>query len=492
MPETASTSPLHRRQYLGLFLGPLGMIFLLTLSPPIGLDTAAWHTAAITLLMAIWWITEAIPIPITALLPLVLFPLLGIADIQETALPYANPLIFLFMGGFMIALAIQRCGLHQRLAYFILSHIGISPAATLGGFMAVSAFLSLWLSNTATTMLMLPIACSVIEGLRVAKTAASLPPSPFAVALLLGIAYSASIGGLGTLVGTAPNALLAGFVLETYGFELGFAEWMLLAAPFLLILLAFAWLILTRVAFSSFHREHSDQRAPMRQALQQLGPVSRAERRVSMVFALVAILWLLRPLMETLVPSVTLNDPGIALFGAMLLFLIPLDWRRGCFLMDWATAEQLPWGTLLLFGGGLSLAAGINHTGLASWLGENFTLLSGLPAWLILLGIVAVVIFLTELTSNTATTSIFLPILGSVALSLGQPPLQLLIPVTLAVSCAFMMPVATPPNAIVFSTDLVSIPQMARAGFYLNLASMIIITGVSYWWVPVLFPSPLP
>ncbi|ABA58900.1 Sodium/sulphate symporter [Nitrosococcus oceani ATCC 19707] len=491
MPETATTPLAHRRQYLGFILGPLVMISLLTLSPPTGLDIAAWQTAAITLLMAIWWITEALPIPVTALLPLVLFPLLGIADIQETAIPYANPLIFLFMGGFIIALAIERCGLHRRLAYCILSCMGISPAATLGGFMVVSAFLSLWISNTATTMLMLPIACSVIEGLRGTKAAAPLS-SPFAVALLLGIAYSASIGGLGTLVGTVPNALLAGFVLETYGFELGFAEWMLLAAPFLLVLLVFAWFMLTQVVFSGFHREHGDQRVPMRQALRQLGPVSRAERRVTMVFALVAILWLLRPLIATLAPNVALNDPGIALFGAMLLFLIPLDWRRGRFLMDWKTAEQLPWGTLLLFGGGLSLAASINNTGLASWLGGNLTLLSGLPAWLILLGIVAVVIFLTELTSNTATTSIFLPILGSVALSLGQPPLQLLIPVTLAVSCAFMMPVATPPNAIVFGTGLVSIPQMARAGFYLNLASMIIITGVSYWWVPVLFTSPLP
>ncbi|QBQ53168.1 SLC13 family permease [Nitrosococcus wardiae] len=491
MAKSIAEYPYHRRQYIGLILGPLVMVSLLLLPSPAGLDIEGWQTAAVALLMAIWWITEALPIPVTALLPLVLFPLFGIADIREAAIPYANPLIFLFMGGFIIALGMQRCGLHRRLAYFILSHMGASPAATLGGFMAASAFLSLWISNTATAMLMLPIAISVIEGLRATKESAPLS-SPFAVALLLGTAYGASIGGLGTLVGTAPNALLAGFVLETYGLQLGFAEWMLLAAPFLLVLLTLAWLILTQVVFPGLHKEHGDQRVQMRQALKQLGPVSQAERRVSMVFALVAILWLLRPLIETMAPYLALNDPGIALFGAILLFLIPIDWQRGHFLMDWPTAEQLPWGTLLLFGGGLSLAASISDTGLANWLGDSFTLLSGLPPWVILLGIVAVVIFLTELTSNTATTSVFLPILGSVALSLGQPPLQLLIPVTLAVSCAFMMPVATPPNAIVFGTGLISTPQMARAGFYLNLAGMISITGISYWWVPLIFSPPLP
>jgi solute carrier family 13 (sodium-dependent dicarboxylate transporter), member 2/3/5 len=467
------------------------MVWLLILPPPAGLSAAAWHTAAVALLMTLWWITEALPLPITALLPLLLFPPLGIAEINQAAIPYANPLIFLFLGGLIIALAMQRCGLHQRIAYFILSHRGASPAGTLGSFMATSAFLSLWISNTATTMLMLPIAISVIEGVREMETPSS-SSAPFAAALLLGTAYAASIGGLGTLVGTAPNALLAGFVLEAYHWEIGFVEWMVLSVPTLMVLLGLTWLILTRVIFPELHAAHGDQRAQMRVTLQQLGPLSQAERRVSTVFAGVATLWILRPVIDHWVPAIALNDSGIALLGAILLFLIPADRQSGDFLMDWRTAEQLPWGTLLLFGGGLSLAASISHTGLAGWLGNNLVGLSSLPTWLILLSIVSLVIFLTELTSNTATTAIFLPLIGSVALGLGQPPLQLLVPVTLAVSCAFMMPVATPPNAIVFSSGLISISQMVRAGFLLNLASIVWIAGISYWALPTVFSILLP
>ncbi len=430
--------------------------------------------------MAVWWICESIPIPITALLPLVLFPMLGVGEIRATAAPYANPLIFLFLGGFLIALGMERWNLHRRMALNIIRVIGTEPKAIIIGFMVAGAFLSMWVSNSATAMMMLPIGLSVIaltkpsgDGLAVAHDYHN-----FAVVLMLGIAYGCSVGGLGTLIGTPPNALLAGFLNETYGLQIGFAQWMMVGVPLVIVGLPIVYLVLTRVVFPIKLKELSGGKDLIQSELKQLGPITMPERLVAFVFVGVAVLWMTRPLLSDWLPG--LSDAGIAIIGAVLLFAMPVNLREGEFVMDWETAKRMPWDVLLLFGGGLTLASGIKRTGLAEWIGMN---LNGVGAWPIILVILAIsfiIIMLTELTSNTATAAAFLPILASVAIGIGQDPMMLLVPATLAASCAFMMPVATPPNAIVYSSGTMTIPEMARAGLVLNIMFSIIITTLAY------------
>ena len=474
------------RPQIGLALGPVLFLTMLLLPAPEGLSPAGWRVAATAALMATWWITEAIPIPATALLPLVLFPILGIEGITETAAPYANPLIFLFMGGFMIALAMQRWELHRRVALSIINVIGTRPQAVIAGFMASAAFLSMWVSNTATAVMMLPIALSVVELSRTSETGAVVAEyQHFATALVLGIAYACNIGGVGTLIGTPPNALLAGFMNETYGVEIGFAEWMLVGLPIVCIGLPLTYLVLTRLAFPFQVETLPGGDQLVQRELDKLGPLSRPEYLVGLIFLTTAALWIFRPLLEGLVPG--LSDAGIAIFGAVLLFTLPVNWSEGAFLLDWETTRQLPWDVLILFGGGLSLASAIDRTGLAGWIG---TALSGVAAWpivLIVLLLSAVVIMLTELTSNTATAAAFLPIMASVAIGIGQSPLLLVVPVALAASCAFMLPVATPPNAIVYGSGAVTIPQMARAGLWLNVIFVGLITALTYTLVVWIF-----
>jgi sodium-dependent dicarboxylate transporter 2/3/5 len=440
------------------------------------------HVAAVAVLMAVWWMTEAIPIPATALFPLVLFPLLGAGKMREVAAPYANPLVFLFMGGFMMALAMQRWGLHRRIALHIIRATGTRPSSLLAGFMASAAFLSMWVSNTATAMMMLPIGLSVIE--LTGETASSgRGRNSFAVALLLGIAYACSIGGLGTLIGTPPNAFMAGFLSETYHREIGFAQWMAVGVPVVVLALPLTFWVLTRVLFTLRSQPLSGGAELIARQLEAIGPMSRAEKMVAGVFVLTAGAWVFRPLLGVWI--VGLSDAGIAVSAAILLFLLPLDLRRGEFLLNWAWARRVPWDVLLLFGGGLSLAAAIQRTGLAAWMAHA---LQGLAAWptpLIVIAATALIIFLTELTSNTATAAAFLPILASVAEGIGRDPLLLVVPGALAASCAFMLPVATPPNAIVYGSHRISIPEMARAGLILNLLFIVLITVVTFTIVPL-------
>lgn len=466
------------RQRAGLVLGVLIPASMLLLPAPPGMPDVAWRTAAVGALMAIWWVTEALPIPVTALVPLILFAPLGILPMTRAAAPYSNPIIFLFMGGFVIALAMERWNLHRRLALIVVRAMGVSPPALVLSFMVATAFLSMWVSNTATAVMMLPIGLSVIRLVRPGAEYGEGRPVDFnfAVALMLGIAYAASIGGLATLIGTPPNALLAGFMLEAYGVEIGFAQWMMVGLPLTVVTLPLGWILLTRVVYPIRIREIPGGREAIERAYRALGPVAWPEKAVAAVFGATALLWITRPLLDGVVPG--LHDAGIAIGAALALFVIPAGRDQG-FLMDWKTAETLPWGVLVLFGGGLSLAEGVQTSGLAEYIGGAVSG-TALPALLMVVAITAVIIFLTELTSNTATAAAFLPLVAGIAIGLGQNPLLLAVPAALAASCAFMMPVATPPNAIVYGSGYVSIPQMVRAGWWLNLLFVLAITVITY------------
>ncbi|MCH7852857.1 MAG: SLC13/DASS family transporter [Proteobacteria bacterium] len=452
---------------------------------PDDLATPAWRTAAMGSWMAIWWATEAVPIAVTALLPLVLFPLLGIASIQDTSAPFANKVIYLFLGGFIVALAMQRWDLHRRIALTVLQHTGGSGRSLVGGFMLASAFLSMWVMNTSTTMMMLPIAVSIIavihdsvEGLD------DKAKRDFQYSLLLGVAYAATIGGMSTLVGTAPNAMLAAFMLETYGTEIDFARWMMIGVPLSAVMLPLAWLTLTRWVFKVDFITSGDGRAALKRMKDELGPITVPEKRIGIVFIALALTWIMRPLLVKLPGLGALDDSGIAMAGAISLFLIPSGERSDPLLIRWHYIEKLPWSILLLFGGGLTLAAAVSKTGLAAWLGSGLAGLGALPIAALVLAVAIMIIFLTELTSNIATTATFLPVVGAIAIESGMNPILLTIPVTLAASCAFMLPVATPPNAIVFGSGLLTIPKMARAGFVLNLIAIVLVTIVALTLAP--------
>jgi len=473
----------------GLIGGLVVFALMLALPQPEGMSPAGWRTAAVAMLMAVWWISEALPVAATALAPIALFPLLGVAPIRAATAPYADPLIFLFMGGFMIAIALERWNLHRRIALNVLRVFGTRPAALVAGFMTATAALSMWVSNTATAVMMLPIGLSVI-GLLHRGDISALPPEQdrnFGLALLLGIAYGASIGGLGTLIGTPPNALLAAYMAQTFGVTVGFGQWMLLGVPVSLVLLAFAWLVLTRLAFPLGGAAIAGADTVIARELGSLGPMSAAEKRVAAVFAATGLAWVFRPALVDAFPELPLSDTGIAVLAALALFLVPVEARKGRFLMNWTWAVRLPWGVLILFGGGLSLASAISATGLAGWIGEVLTGGQHWPPLLIIVTVTAVVVFLTEITSNTATAAVFLPVVGSFAVAIGAAPVQLAVPVALAASCAFMMPVATPPNAIVFSSGHVTIPDMAKAGLWLNLIAIVWLSAAAYALVLVVF-----
>ena len=474
--------------WIGRVGGPVAAIAVYLFLPEGDGLTAEGHVvAAFGVLMAVFWMTEALPLPATSLLPLVLFPMSGVLTFSETAAPYANKFIFLFLGGFMIARAIERWGLHRRIALVTVLAVGTEPVRLVGGFMLATAGLSMWISNTASTMLMLPIAVSSI-GLLASqreKTAKrkidQAAGDNFATCLLLGVAYAASIGGVSTLIGTPPNAFMAGF-LEEKGVTIGFAQWMAVGVPISATFLVITWLMLTRWIYPVSNQEFPGGRQLIQRELAALGRVSRGEWTVLGVFLTTALMWIVRkPLTDWTwltqqMPAVkNLNDAVIAMTGALALFAIPVDRKRGLFALDWESAEKLPWGVLLIFGGGLSLAAAVGKCGLTEWIGGWVGSMGGLPVLAIIAAVVVIVIFLTELTSNIATTAAFLPILYGVALGLGVQEMMLIVPATLAASCAFMLPVATPPNAIVFASGHLTVGKMVRAGLWLNLIGIALI-----------------
>ncbi len=478
----------------GLAAAPLAAAVVYFLIPPaatgaggelVGLSDAGRAVAAVGVLMAVLWLTEALPVPATALMPLAAIPLLtgGELTIRQVAAPYAHPNIYLFLGGFLIALSMQTWGVHRRLALYIILLVGSRPSRVVLGFMTASAALSMWISNTATVIMMLPIALSVIELVR-QRLGSEAPPRgetfPFALCLLLGTAYGASIGGVATKIGTPPNLEMMAFVSDSYGREISFAQWVPVGLGPRAAFLPLAWLVLTRVAFPLRIREVPGGRELIRGELTGMGPMTGPEKAVLVIFASTAFLWTTRSwLVEIEIGGVApfsgLTDAGIPIVAAMLLFTIPVDLRRGVFLLSWKKALEAPWGILILFGGGLSLAASIRATGVDVFIGDGLRVLEGMPVLVLVVGAAALLILLTEVTSNTATTVTFLPILGATATAIGVDPLVLIVPATLAASCAFMMPVATPPNAIVFGSGEITIPQMVRAGIWLNLIGLVLI-----------------
>ncbi len=426
--------------------------------------------------MAFLWISEAIPFAVTALLPVVLFPFAGICNVTVAAAPYANPVIFLFLGGILIANGLQRSCLHKRIALKIICLAGTRQSALIAGFLVASAFLSMWVSNTAVALMMLPIAISVIVLFRAQND------TSFAPALVLTVAYGSSIGGMSTLVGTAPNAILSGFMLENYGVTISFLGWMLLALPPVLILLGLAWLVLTKLAFRIKGNAVEDAGDLLRVETGSLGPMSVGELGVMVVFFATAGLWLARGFLQSWVPWLT--DATISMAGGIALFFLPLDRTWSSSILDQETLKKIPFDVLILIGGGLSLAAAIHTNGLAAWIGSFAHQAASLPAPAVVCSILFIIICLAELTSNTATTSAFLPVGAALAAGLNLPPLPLLAGIALASSCGFMLPVSTPPNAIVFSSGYVSMSQMIRSGILLNFASWIIFSFWLGWVIP--------
>ena len=478
------------KRKIGLWLGAAVFVAIEALPAPEGLSAAGWHCAAVALLVAVWWVSEAIPLSATALLPVALFPVLGVLPLDETAAPYAHRVVLLLLGGFIIALAMQRWGLHRRIALLIVSQVGSRPENIVGGFMLACGLTSMWVFNTTTTIMMLPIALSVIDLLR-----GGAPRRPgdeaarrnFATALMIGVAYAATIGGSGTLIGTAPNVVLAGFMSETYGYEVGFAQWMAVGVPMVAIMLPAAWLVLTRVAFPMRMPPIEGHAGLIRAQLAEMGPMSRGERVVALAVGAAAFLWVFRPLLADLLPGLALNDTSIAMAVAVALFVVPVEPRKGVFAMSGEWAAKIPWGVVVLFGGGLALAAGIKSSGLADWIGDSTSGVAALPTLAVILVIVTLIIFLTELTSNTATTSTFLPIVAGIAVGIGENPFLLVFPTVLAANCAFMMPVATPPNAVVFASGHITVPQLIRGGIWVNLVGIAASTLVAYTAVRLAF-----
>lgn len=483
----ASLTSADRLSRAGLIVGPLLAVAILLTPPPEGLALTGWRTAAIGALMATWWITEAIPIPVTALLPIVLFPLLGIASVDATTAPYANPVIFLFLGGFLVALALEASGLHRRAALFTLSLAGRKPSRLILGFMVITAAISMWVSNTATTVMILPMALAVLSlpesaeersrsanGAMVDRDGAGPgSDSAFAPALLLGIAYAATIGGLGTLIGTPPNALFAAFMRESYGIRIGFLEWMLVAMPVVVVALPLCWWVLTRVVHRLGEEPIAGGAALIAAERRALGPMSRGEWFVGVVTGCAALAWITRPLLERWIAGI--SDAGIAIAAAVVLFVVPMRWRPWETVIAWRHAERLPWGVLLLFGGGLSLAAAIQGSGLAAWIGDGLGTMTTLPLIALIVVLVLVVILLSEFASNTAVTAAFLPIVASVAVANGILPMIPALATAMAASGGFMFPVSTPPNAIVYGTGRITVAQMARSGALLDLLFVVLL-----------------
>lgn len=476
---------LHQR--IGLVAGPVAACLIYLFFRPDDLSLAGQATAAVAILMAIWWATEAAPVAVTALLPLVIFPVLGIAPISETAPAYANPTIYLFLGGFVIALAIERAGLHKRVALTIFRLAGVNGRSLVAGFMLAGALLSMWISNTSTTLMLLPIVMSVVVVVRESMpTLTEKERHHFEMAMLLGLAYGATLGGMTTLVGTPPNAFMVGFMQSSYDIEIDFARWMMVGVPLAIIMLPLTWLALTRLVFKVDFKATPEARNQIQALTGNIGPMTQAEKRIALLFALLVAGWLLRKPLIALAGASELTDAGLAMTAAIAAFLIPSGSLQGN-LMRWEDTKNLPWGVLILFGGGLALAAGMSSSGLTLWIGQQLAPLGSINLAILILASTALVIFLTELTSNLATTATFLPVMASLAVETGYDPLMFVVPVTLAASCAFMLPVATPPNAIVFSSGKLTIPTMMRAGIALNIIGIMILSMIALWLAPAIF-----
>ena len=479
-----------QRRFIGFFLGIftfLGILLFTDLEPGKPEVTA---TLAVAALMAIWWVSETVPLAITALLPIVLFPALGVLDGKAVSEVYINHIIFIFIGGFMMALAMEKWNLHKRIALKLLVLIGVSPGRILIGFMLTSAFLSMWISNTATTMMMIPIVLSIVVSLEENLSGKTI--SKYATGLFLAIAYSASIGGMSTLVGSPTNLVCPRILTLLYpgAPDISFTSWMVFALPISAVMLVAVFLVIYFIYRPKESWEHID-RAHFKTAYRELGKTSHEEKVVFVLFLVLAFLWITRAGIDFKsfsipgwarifkVPSY-INDGTVAIFISIILFIVPSRNHKGKRIMDWETAQRIPWNIVLLFGGGFALALGFQSSGLAIWFGEQLLWTKEVHPYLILLAVVALMSFLTELTSNVASTQMLLPVFASLAISSGNNPLLLMIPATLASSLAFMLPTATPPNAIIFGTNRIQITTMVRTGFLLNMIGILVVVLVTW------------
>lgn len=476
---------LNMQKKIGLFLGPIIFLFVLLFGSFEGLSPQGQSVLATTFWIAIWWITEAVPIAATALLPIVLFPLTGGMELTTTTAAFGHKYVFLYLGGFLIAIGIEKWNLHRRIALNIIAFIGSDIRKVILGFMIATAFLSMWISNTATSVMMLPIGIAIIKQLKDNPATEEDENKIFGKALMLGIAYSASIGGIATLIGTPPNLVLAGVISETYGYEINFLQWFLFGFPISITLLFFCWIYLTRYAFSFKQTEFPGGLEEIRRLKKELGPVSYEERWVGLVFMLAAFSWISRSfILQPILPA--LDDTIIAITFGLLLFVLPTK-KGGEAIISWKDTVKLPWGIIILFGGGMALAKAFEVSGLAIWLGQLMTTFGGLPLILLLFVLVTAVNFLTEITSNLATTAMLLPVLAPLAFEVGVHPFGLMVAAAVAASCAYMLPVATPPNAVVFGSGYLRIPDMVSKGIVLNLFSILLITIMVYFLLPVLW-----
>lgn len=493
--EVRSERSASRRNLIALILGPtLGLLLALALPDSLSFEGRA--VAGCALWMALWWVTEAAPIPVTSMLPLVLFPLFGMATMKEVAAPYADTVIFLVMGGVMLGLATEKSGLHIRIALLTVRAVGTKPSQIVLGLMIASAFISAWVSNTATAVIMVPIAASILQLVRrVDEKAAG---TRFAAAMLLGVAYGVTIGSTATLIGQPPMALMKAYVGESLGIDIGFAQWMLVGVPWGVVMLTLAWIVLSKIVYRPEVDEIPGGRQLIQDQITKLGPMSTAERRIAVIFLTAIFFWVLMPFIAD-IPAVAdtlpflggINDSQVAVAAAIACFLTPASRRRDAGerrnLLVWEDSKEVPWGLLLLFGGGLSLSAMFTATGLSEWIGTQVEGLASMPSWVIIVAVMVVSLGLTELTSNTATAAAFFPIFGAVAVGAGVDPLLMTFVVTLAVCSAFMLPVATPSNAVAFGSGQITIKQMVRAGFWLNFVALGLILVVIYTLVPLVF-----
>ncbi|MFT4535616.1 MAG: sodium-dependent dicarboxylate transporter 2/3/5 [Saprospiraceae bacterium] len=467
-----------------IILGPLCFVLLELIGPPKSMSTEAFHVLCTTVWIAIWWMTEAIPIAVTALLPIIIFPLSEAVSISATTASYGHKYIFLYLGGFILAITIEKWGLHKRIALHIIKLIGSNITTIILGFMAATAFMSMWISNTATSVMMLPIGMAVVSQFKKHNNGFEADAENMGKALMLAIAYSASIGGFATLIGTPPNLVLAGILEETYGVKVSFFQWMSFGFPLSVLLLLICWKYLTKAAFKFEQKEFPGGSVQINNMLKELGRISYEERLVLLIFIVTAVLWMTRSLIQQIIP--TIDDTIIGMMAGVVLFMIPAkDTNKR--LINWQECSKLPWNIILLFGGGMALAKGFSETGLAEWIALQMTLLQGVSLILLILVLVASVNFLTEITSNLATTAMLLPVLAPMALAFDLHPYMIMVSVTISASCAFMLPAATPPNAVVFGSGYLRIPDMIKSGIWMNLISIILITVLTYLLLPLIW-----
>lgn len=475
----AGSGGVNNVKLYGLFAGPLCFAIMLLLPNPLPLEPTAWKVIAAASWMIIWWITEAVPIFATALIPMTLLPLLGIFSIAESTAPYANPIIFLFMGGFLIALAMEKWNLHKRIALTLITMTGAKANGIIFGFMLATFILSMWISNTATAVMMLPIAMSVISLLvnELGLNRKDQRFRRFALSLMLGIAYSANIGGASTIIGTPPNVVMVGYMKEFYDFDVAFSSWLLIGLPVCGVILVLTYFMLVHWFYPNKlgHLEGSEE--VIRRELEMMGPISKPEKRVLAIFLATALGWIMLQPINNLLGAPILNNTIVGMAGGTLMFFFPLDLKKGKFLLDWKYTEKLPYGILLLFGGGLCLAKAMELTGIIELVGNYISDKGPYPFWVLVLLLTAVMLYMTEIMSNVALVTIFLPVVIGIAQGLNIPGLLLVAPVTIAASCAFMMPISTPPNAIVFASGHIQMKDMVRAGFWLNLISITVLVS---------------